>query len=95
MKIVALTASLAFIALPAFAQPAANDPAAAATGLPADANYNSNDGVTFDTPAEVENDAVNGRIVDFCGQRNTNTGTMLSEQRHAMGDFMPAISRCR
>lgn len=93
MRLFPFAATFALIALPAMAQPMNPRPdgvnAAAATGLPADPNYNSNVGVTNDTMHEALADTSNGRVFDKTGQRNTEAQTMRSQQRHAMGESDP------
>lgn len=93
MRLIPLAAMCVLIALPACEQsmdgPVDGTNAAAATGLPADPDYDSNVGVTNGTAYEALNDTSNGRVFDKTGQRNTEAQTMRSQQRHAMGEDDP------
>jgi hypothetical protein len=91
MKIIPFAAIVTLIALPAFSEPAPwyGTEAAAATGIPADPNCNSNAGVTHGTEQEALSDLSNGRTVDRNGEPNTTAHQILSQQEHAMGQFTP------
>jgi len=91
MRFSLLAPTFVLVALCGCAQPTyrtANN-AAAALGLPADPDYNSNIGVTNDTMYEALADTSNGRVFDKTGQRNAGAQTMRSQQRHAMGESDP------
>ncbi|HZQ40512.1 MAG TPA: hypothetical protein VFA87_06955, partial [Rhizomicrobium sp.] len=91
--ILGLALAAATFSLPALAQsetsPETRAAIVAATGIPADPNYNPYVGATLGTVQEAQNDTSNGRAVDLYGQRNTNLGMIMSQQRHELGETDP------
>ena len=73
MRSIIVTTAFLSLIVPAVAQVSPNSAAGTQTG------------VTNGTKHELENDTTNGRTHDKKGQPNTNSKTIASQQRHAMG----------